>query len=192
MYLRELRDVIGLGGSKLAHLDLQRSRIQKDKADVESLVDLMENTWLNPKDTEQPIHWYCGPSRSCQGSSGNSSSRRRSISDVQEKTLRKSSTNNEIPHKMTKQNFKTFSNVNTKKASGRGTAKEVVLKVDINLFGHMTVVAQSRQLHMGDVLAHPLGPLPWALANADGSLRKMNKVALTRELERNVSPQRYP
>ena len=48
MYLRELRYVIGLGGSKLAHPDLQRSRIRKDEADVESLVDLMENSWLNP------------------------------------------------------------------------------------------------------------------------------------------------
>lgn len=48
MYLRELRDMIGLGGSKLAHPDLQRSRIRKDEADVESLVDLMEKSWLNP------------------------------------------------------------------------------------------------------------------------------------------------
>ena len=33
-----------------------------------------------------------------------------------------------------------------------------------------------------------MGPLPWALANADGSLRKTNKVALARELEKNVFP----
>ena len=38
-----------------------------------------------------------------------------------------------------------------------------------------------------DILAHPLSPLPWALANADGSLRKTNKAALARELERNFS-----
>ena len=89
--------------------------------------------------------------------------------------------------KMTKQNLMTLSNVNAKKASGRGTAKEVVLKAEINLFGHMILVAQSRQLHVR-VLAHPLGPLPWALANADGSLRKLNKAVLARELERNISP----
>ena len=47
--------------------------------------------------------------------------------------------------KMTKQNLKTFSNVNAKKANGRGTAKEVVLKAEINLFGNMILVAQSRQ-----------------------------------------------
>ena len=40
--------MIGLGGSKLAHPDLQRSHIPKDEADVESLVDLMEKSWLNP------------------------------------------------------------------------------------------------------------------------------------------------
>ena len=40
---------------------------------------------------------------------------------------------------------------------------------------------------MSDVLAHLLGPLPWALASSDGSLRKNNKAALARELERNVS-----
>ena len=34
--------------------------------------------------------------------------------------------------KMTKQNLKTFSNVNAKKSSGRGTAKELILKAEIN------------------------------------------------------------
>ena len=64
--------------------------------------------------------------------------------------------------KMTKQNLKTLSNVNAKKASGRGTSKEVVLKAEINVFGNMILVAQSKQLDVRDVLAHPLSPLPWA------------------------------
>ena len=34
----------------------------------------------------------------------------------------------------------------------------------------------------------PLGPLPWTLANADGSLRKTNKAAFAREFEKKVSP----
>ena len=53
MYLRELRDVIDIGGSKLAHPDFQRSRIRKDEADIESLVDLMEISCLNPKCHEE-------------------------------------------------------------------------------------------------------------------------------------------
>ncbi|KAK5924834.1 hypothetical protein CgunFtcFv8_017412 [Champsocephalus gunnari] len=52
----------------------------------------------------------------------------------------------------------------------------------------MILIAQNRKLHIRDVLVHPLGPLPWALSNSDGSLRKTNKAALARELEKNVSP----
>ena len=62
------------------------------------------------------------------------------------------------------------------------------MQADRNLFGQMILVAENRKLKMSDVLAHPLGPLPWALASSDGSLRKNNKAALARELERNVSP----
>ena len=39
----------------------------------------------------------------------------------------------------------------------------------------MIVVAQSREIDMKQVLSHPLGPIPWALANGDGSLRKTDK-----------------
>ena len=38
------------------------------------------------------------------------------------------------------------------------------------------------------MLSHPLGPLLWALANCDGSLRKTNKAVLARELEKLASP----
>ena len=88
--------------------------------------------------------------------------------------------------KMTKQRLKTFSTIGTKTARTKG--QNVVLKADRNLFSQMILVAESRSVNMKDVLAHPLGPLPWALANADGSLRKTNKAALARELEKNVSP----
>ena len=36
---------------------------------------------------------------------------------------------------------------------------------------------------MRDVLQHPLGPLPWALSNCDGTLKKTNKASLARHLE---------
>ena len=59
---------------------------------------------------------------------------------------------------------------------------------DRKFFGQMILVAESRSVNMKDVLAHPLGPLPRALANSDGSLRKTNKAALATELEKNVPP----
>ena len=62
----------------------------------------------------------------------------------------------------------------------------MVLKADRNLCSQIILVAESRSVDMKDVVAHPLGPLTWALANADGCLRKTNKAALARELEKNV------
>ena len=48
----------------------------------------------------------------------------------------------------------------------------------------MALISQSRRLDMPSVLAHPLGPVPWALASADGTLRKTNKAALGIALEK--------
>ena len=80
--------------------------------------------------------------------------------------------------KMKKQNLKTFW---TSKQNTLVTKHKTSSSKHRNLFGHMIIVAQSRQLQIRDVLAHPLGPLPWVLAKGDGSLRKTNKAALARE-----------
>ena len=64
--------------------------------------------------------------------------------------------------------------------------KEIVLKADRNLFGHIIVVAQTRKLEMKNVLSYPLGPIPWALANADRSLRKTDKVKFMNDIAQNV------
>ena len=61
-----------------------------------------------------------------------------------------------------------------------------MLKADRNLFGHMIVVAQSREIDMKQVLSHPLGPIPWALANGDGSLRKTDKAKFMNDTTQNV------
>ncbi|CAH3137149.1 unnamed protein product, partial [Porites lobata] len=62
----------------------------------------------------------------------------------------------------------------------------IILKADRARFGQMVIIAENRQLHMRDVLCHPLGPLPWALSVVDGSLRKTSKAALAKELQKNV------
>lgn len=56
----------------------------------------------------------------------------------------------------------TFSD--TGKSCSLGNRKEVIFKADKKLFGQMTLAAESRQLHMGDVLAHPIGP--WQTATS--------------------------
>ena len=86
---------------------------------------------------------------------------------------------------MKKQGLKTFANISIKCKSKN--SQDIVLKAGRNLFSHVILVAESRQVSKKDVLALALGPLPWALANTDGMLRKTNKAVLARELEKNVS-----
>ena len=84
---------------------------------------------------------------------------------------------------MAKKNLKTFSDIG-KKSSSKVKEKQEVLRADRNLFGHMVLVAESRQLHMNEVLSHPLGPLPWALANADGTFKKPTRLPWQENLKR--------
>lgn len=67
-----------------------------------------------------------------------------------------------------------------------GKNQEVIIKADRRLFAQMIVIAESRDLQMREVLSHPLGPLPWSLATADGLMRKTNKASLAKELHKNV------
>ena len=39
---------------------------------------------------------------------------------------------------------------------------------------------------MDDVLSHPIGPLPWALATPDGLLQNINKASLAATLQKNM------
>ena len=81
-----------------------------------------------------------------------------------------------------KSKLKTFSDLNKKVKFKSKTANEIILKADRALFGQMVIIAENRQLHMRDVLCHPLGPLPWALSTVDGSPQKTSKAALALEL----------
>ena len=72
---------------------------------------------------------------------------------------------------MSKVKLKTFSSISTNIPNTRG------MKTDMSLFSHMICIVEKRQLHMIDVLAHPLGPLPWA-----------NKAVLARQLYKNAAP----
>ena len=88
---------------------------------------------------------------------------------------------------MSKLNLKTFSSIKHSKKT-KLSNKEVVLKADNKLFGHLILVASSRNLQIREVLKHPLGPLPWSLSNADGTMKKTNKSALARNLEKLSPP----
>ena len=66
----------------------------------------------------------------------------------------------------------------------KGTAKKATqIKAEINTLGQVAVLASKQNLDMEKVMSHPLGPIPWSLATADGSPAKMNKAKLLHAIE---------
>ena len=160
--------MVGLGGSRLNHPDLQQSRILKDEADVQSLVNLMEDSWINPFRSDQDslvsLATAAMPPAEIAHDLMNASKVGEEAFEAF-RTRRLENNTVEFCATMKKQKLKTFSDVYTKKVTCKG--KEIVLKADRNLLGHIIVVAQTRKLEIKTVLSYPLGPIPWALANAD-------------------------
>ena len=81
--------------------------------------------------------------------------------------------------------MKSFSTLKSKKIVAKD--KEIMLKADKNLFRMMTVISQTRNLDMKEVLSHPLG-LILVMATSDGTLRKTNKAVLSNNLEKESTP----
>ena len=75
---------------------------------------------------------------------------------------------------ITKAKLKTFTHLNKKVPVKAGKNQEVIIKADRRLFAQMIVIAESRDLQMREVLFHPLGPLPWSLATADGTIHSIS------------------
>ena len=81
--------------------------------------------------------------------------------------------------------MKSFSTLKSKKIVAKD--KEIMLKADKSLFRMMTVISQTRNLDMKEVLSHPLG-LILVMATSDGTLRKTNKAVLSNNLEKESTP----
>ena len=190
IFLRQLREMVGLGGSKLNHPDLHPTRIIKDEADVQALVSLMGNSWINPFREYQDnlVNLATAAMATTDIANDLVNSSKIGEAEYQEFKINRlgkdEATRSDFFATMRKQKLKTFCDLHTKKVKCKG--REIVLKADRNLFGHMIFVAQSREIDMKQVLSHPLGPIPWALANGDGPLRKTDKAKFMNDTTQNV------
>ena len=193
MYLRQLRKIVGRGMSHLSHPDLHMPRITKDKADVQSILKLLEDDWTNNFDPNESefVSISTGTLAPPDVARGILDAHKIGMAAYGE--FKRDRLEDEMPKaqfhdKITKKRLKTFSDIRKKTSTSASNSNIVILQADRNLFDHMVLVAESRHLRMSDVLSHPLGPLPWALANGDGTMKKTNKSALARELEKQVLP----
>lgn len=88
---------------------------------------------------------------------------------------------------ITKNKLKSFTSMSKRKVI-KNNSQNAIIKADRNLFAQMILIAQTRDLNMEEVLRHPLGPIPWSLASANGTMRKTSKSVLCNEIIKNVKP----
>ena len=147
---------------------------------MQTLLHLLKTNWTNPFDySEELVSLSTGTTASpdisddllgayTEGEKAYTEFKKRIESGPSQESQEKCP---KFHDKLKRWNLKTFSSINKQKKT-KTSNQEIVLKADHRLFGRMVLVAKSRNLQMKEVLQHPLGPLPWALANCDGTPKR--------------------
>ena len=190
--LRQLRNMVRLPNSTFTHTDLHTTRIRKDLTDVQALMAIMEDEWINPMSGDHPDLVSISTGRLAPKNIAEDLQNAHEKSEKAYQDFKKNRIDTNAPTKkfhdtLSKQGLKTFSDLKKKKQLTQSVGKAVILQSDRNLFAHMLLATQSRKLDIEDVLSHPLGPIPWALASPGGCLRKTNKAALAKALVQDTS-----
>ena len=66
------------------------------------------------------------------------------------------------------------------------------IKAERNIFGQLVLLSEDNNISIERALTYPLGPVPWALATADGSPMKTDKAKLLHHLEGEISRSERP
>ena len=174
--------------SNLSHPDLH---ITRNEADVQSIVKLLDNEWTNPFDPNESEFVGISPGTLAPPDAARDTHDAHQFVMAAYEQFKRDRLEDKIPKaqfhdKITKTRLKKCSGM--QKKTSDSNSNNVILQADKKLLAGTVLVAESRHLRMSDDLSHPLGLLPWALANGDGTMRKTNKAALARELERHVIP----
>ena len=86
--------------------------------------------------------------------------------------------------KISKLNLKTFAYLAKKNQVKCADEKIITISGERNLFGRLLIVAKYHDVDVKEVLRYELSTMPFALAHADGALRKTTKsVPIMAEVE---------
>ena len=190
IFMRNLKDTLHLSSSSCQHNDLQKSRIARDEAGVQSLPSALEG-WVNPFQSQGQDLIYLSTGKMAPEDVACDLLQAKDLGERAYRIFSKERLEVNPPKArfhdtMSRAKLKIFSAMNKKVELRKGTAKEVVLKANRALFTQMIVIAEARQLSMKEVLSHLLGLLPWSLADPDGSLKKTAKSSLAKELQKDA------
>lgn len=195
LYKRLLHEILTSKHSTHKHNDLFLGRMKRDENDVISIYHILGTScYTNP--------WLGGDLRSLSSGLVATPQVREDIMNAHEKGF--AAYQNFISDRclnnhpkqffdpLPKLKLKTFSSMK-KVFTTKLKNKTVALTSHVSLFTRLAFIAQDRKIDMRNVLTYPLGPLPWALSDANGYPRTTDKSQLIKVLEKNVPSQSvYP
>eukprot|EP00918_Siedleckia_nematoides_P082285 GHVU01180344.1.p3 GENE.GHVU01180344.1~~GHVU01180344.1.p3 ORF type:complete len:147 (+),score=22.74 GHVU01180344.1:834-1274(+) len=140
------------GKQQFKHPYLQTSRIRKDENDVNTFVELMEKSWVDPFSQGQSDLTSLSTGILVPPDVTSDLPRAHDVGEEAYTTFKRDHLEQDPPtvkffDRMKKQNLKTFSPVKKRFVPDKAQGKQIVLKADRNLFGNMVIAAQSRQLN---------------------------------------------
>ena len=128
--------MVGQYGSKLPHPDPQGPMIRKDEADIKSLIDLMENNWLNLLSPDESGLVSLSTGTVAPPAVVKDLLRAFEVGEEVYQTFKRIRLDDDPSsvkfHDTTKQRLKMFSTISTKTSRMKG--QNVVQKADRNLF----------------------------------------------------------
>ena len=170
--VHQLRYFVNSQWLGIKYPDLSRARIQRDEEDIKSLLEMLQNIWLNPfsKESTDLCNMSTGAIVEPELISDVLNAREKGKEACEQFISERlsSSRSKKFFDSLPRIKLKSFDTASRKKV--KATNKEVMLKADKNLFCMMMLISQNQNLDMKHVLAHPLGPIPWSLTCNDGTL----------------------
>ena len=180
-----MENSLGIRASVSLTTDLGKSRKEFDEKNTESCYELLKS-WTPQFDPNLPISGL--PSGVIASDSVQSDLLRANSvgTDCFHKFLKERVESSKIPFyiPLKKNKLKTF-NSEVEKKTRQVDSKNVTVTADRDMFARMLLIREVRKelVSIRELLNYSLGPLPWALATADGGLRKTTKSQLLKCLE---------
>ena len=186
-YLQVTKEIASMDSQEAtSHKEVRGSQIVKSEQDTCSVLQAISN-FTNPFTIEDKDALYCLSSGAPVPQDVESDILM--ADDIGKKAHREFAQERLVEKKTSfhspvkKQNLKTFA-TQAKSSMVRGKERRnIEITAERNVFGQLVILALEHQVSLESVLSYPLGPVPWALATADGALIKTDKSKLMHSLE---------
>ena len=180
---------LGYVDTKHKHHDLSASRMERDEKDVQSLIEVITNTIIDPLSDNDLLCISNGLTATEFISQDLQQAKRRGEEVLTAFVVDCLGNESEVSiyDPIKKLKLQTFSSLR-KAVIVKCKDKTIPIKATRNLFGQISIIMQKRDLDLKEVFKYPLGPFPWALAGVMGDLKKTNKATLLHEVKKLTEP----